>query len=109
MAELDAASLVDAVRESGIALRPGDILAVRVPSGIPAHDMHRARDYGHAVERETGIKVAFIPGEEFAATTVNITVNAPATDPAVIAAEIRKVMADEMRRGMYRPGGSFAV
>jgi hypothetical protein len=105
MTELDE-TLLAAVRESSVALRPGDVLAVRLPLTLNGAELKRARDYGHAVERETGIKVAFIPGEEFAATTVNITVNAPATDPGMIAAEIHKVLAGEMRRGQFRTPGT---
>ncbi|HMH94160.1 MAG TPA: hypothetical protein VK586_24150 [Streptosporangiaceae bacterium] len=105
MTELDE-TLLAAVRESSIALKPGDVLAVRLPLSFNSAALKRARDHGHAVERETGIKVVFIPGEEFAATTVNITVNATAADPGVIADEIRKVLAGEMRRGMRRPPGT---
>jgi hypothetical protein len=104
MTELDE-TLLAAVRESSIALKPGDVLAVRLPMGFNASDMARARDYGHAVERETGIKVAFIPGEEFAATTVNITVNGLAGDQAALAGEIRKVIAEETGRYLNRRGG----
>jgi hypothetical protein len=102
---LDPAVLADAVRESGIALRPGDVLAVRLPLSCNRADLKQARDYGLAVERETGIKVAFIPGEEFAATTVNITVNGLVGDQATLAAEIRKVMAEETGRYLHRNGG----
>ncbi len=102
---IDAGTLIEAVRESGIALRPGDVLAVRVRPGLHRDDMRMLRDYGLAVERETGIKVAFIPGEEFAATTVNITVTGSAVDSSVLAAEIRKVMAEETGRYLHRNGG----
>ena len=88
---LDPAVLADAVRETGIALRPGDVLAVRVPLGISLASMARYRDYGHAVERETGIKVAFVPGEEFAHTTVNVTVNFTG-DAAELGKEIREAI-----------------
>jgi hypothetical protein len=91
---LDPAVLADAVRESGIALRPGDVLAVRVPLGINRADMACYRDYGHAVERETGIKVAFIPGEEFAHTTVSVTVNFTG-DAAALAGKIRETLRNE--------------
>ena len=88
---LDPAVLADAVRESGIALRPGDVLAVRVPLSMNPAALARARDYGHAVERETGIKVAFVPGEEFAHTTVNVTVNFTG-DAAELGKEIREAI-----------------
>jgi hypothetical protein len=104
MTELDPAVLADAVRETGIALRPGDVLAVRVPLGMNGADMARARDYGHAIERETGVKVAFIPGEEFAATTVHVTVNFTG-DPADLAGKIRETIAAEVLAYRRRNGG----
>jgi hypothetical protein len=104
MTELDE-TLLAAVRESSIALKPGDVLAVRLPLSFNRAELKYARDYGHAVERETGVKVAFIPGEEFAATTVNITVTGSAVDKDALAAEIRKVMAEETGRYLRRGGG----
>jgi hypothetical protein len=103
MTELDE-TLLAAVRESSVGLKPGDVLAVRLPLSMNQAELRRARDYGHAVERETGIKVVFIPGEEFAHTTVNVTVNVAGT--ADVAAEVHKVLAGEMRRAMYRPPGT---
>jgi hypothetical protein len=108
LTDLDPAVLVDAVRETGIALRPGDVLAVRLPLSMNQAEVARSRDYGQAIERETGIKVAFIPGEEFSHTTVNVTVNY-AGDPADLAAQIRKVMADDESRYRRRNGGSGAL
>ncbi len=56
------------------------------------------------MERETGVKVAFIPGEEFAATTVNVTVNFPG-EPADLAGEIRETLQREVQAYRRRNGG----
>ena len=93
MPELDPAVLVDAIRETGIALRPGDVLAVRLPVDMDPVAVARAHGYGHAVERETGLRVAFIQGEEFAHSAVNVTVNFTG-DAADLAGAIR----DAIRR-----------
>jgi hypothetical protein len=97
MTELDE-TLLAAVRESSVGLKPGDVLAVRLPLSMNQADLKHARDYGHAVERETGIKVAFIPGEEFAATTVNINVTMNGTDSAKLADEVRRQLLAYRRR-----------
>jgi len=97
MTELDE-TLIAAVRESSVGLKPGDVLAVRVRPGLHRDDMRMLRDYGHAVERETGIKVAFVPGEEFAATTVNINVTMNGTDSAKLADEVRRQLLAYRRR-----------
>ena len=91
MTELDPAVLVDAIRETGIALRPGDVLAVRLPLSMNRAEVAHAHGYGQAVERETGLRVAFVPGEEFAHSTVNVTVNFTG-DPADLAREIREAI-----------------
>jgi hypothetical protein len=57
------------LRECVTVVKPGEVLAVRLPMNMNSQDMERAHDYGKAIERETGVKVAFIPGEEFAAVT----------------------------------------
>ncbi len=79
MVTVDVTALADAVRETGVGLKPGEVLAVRLPSDIAGDELNSAAAYGRMIERDTGIKVAFIPGEEFAHTTVNVTVNG--TDP----------------------------
>jgi hypothetical protein len=53
------------LRECVTVVKPGEVLAVRLPMDFQPADMGRAREYGRQVERETGVKVAFIPGEEF--------------------------------------------
>ncbi len=52
-------------REYVTIVKPGEVLAVRLPMNFQSDDMDRAREYARQVERETGVKVAFIPGEEF--------------------------------------------
>lgn len=86
----DISALADAVRESGIALKPGDVLAVRLPMSFNGSELQRAGDYAKLVEADTGIKVAFVPGEEFAHTTVNIHVTVSETDPGKLTAEIQR-------------------
>lgn len=55
------------LRECVTVVKPGEVLAVRLPLDMNGDDMDRAREYALRVERQSGIKVAFIPGEEFAA------------------------------------------
>lgn len=55
----------DLLRECVTVVKPGEVLAVRLPLDMTATDMDCARDYARRIEAETGIKVAFIPGEEF--------------------------------------------
>jgi hypothetical protein len=52
------------VRECVTIVRPGEVLAVRLPLSFTSGDLDYAREYARTVERETGVKVAFIPGEE---------------------------------------------
>lgn len=94
----DFSDLVDAVRESGIALKPGDVLAVRLPPGTSRYQLDNARRYGEVVERETGVKVAFVIGEEFAHTTVNIHVTMHGMDAAKITEEVRRQVDAYARR-----------
>lgn len=77
------------------ALKPGDVLAVRVPLSLTAAHMNHLRSYGDRVEAETGVKVAFIPGEEFAHVTLNVTVNG--ADTAAIAEAVRREIAAQAR------------
>ena len=93
-ADLDVSALADAVRESGIALRPGDVLAVRLPMQTHAGALRDFRDYARLVEQETGVKVAFIPGEEFQHTTVNITVNGFTGSEAHLAERISALLGE---------------
>lgn len=90
MATVDVTALADAVRETGIGLRPGDVLAVRLPTGIDARHLHQARTYADAIGKDTGITVVFVPGEEFAHTTVNINVTVNGADPETLAGEARR-------------------
>lgn len=53
------------LRECVTIVKPGEVLAVRLPLDMSHIDMIRAREYALQVEEESGIKVAFIPGEEF--------------------------------------------
>jgi hypothetical protein len=98
MTELDPAALADAVRETGIALRPGDVLAVRLPMSISHTDMNSARHFARMTEAETGIKVAFIPGEEFSHTTVNINITVNGTASTREIAEVIQREIDYRRR-----------
>lgn len=52
------------VRECVTIVRPGEVLAVRLPLSFTSGDLDYAREYARTVEREAGVKVAFIPGEE---------------------------------------------
>lgn len=79
------------------ALKPGDVLAVRVPLSVTADRMNHLRDYGDRVEAETGVKVAFIPGEEFSHVTLNVTVNG--ADPKAIVEAARREIADQAGAG----------
>lgn len=47
-------------------VKPGEVLAVRLPLDFSPDDMGHAREYARTVELETGVKVAFIPGDDFA-------------------------------------------
>jgi hypothetical protein len=69
MADIDRETLLAAVRESVTVVKPGEVLAVRVPLSFSRGDLDQARAYGRTVEQETGVKVAFLPGEEFAVAT----------------------------------------
>jgi hypothetical protein len=79
------------VTECVAVVKPGEVLAVRLPTDIDSRQVRGAREYGQQIERETGVKVAFIPGEEFAHVTVNIHVNG-VTGSEELAAEIRRQM-----------------
>lgn len=57
------------LRECVTVVKPGEVLAVRLPLDMDSGDIARARGYALEVERQSGIKVAFIPGEEFAAVS----------------------------------------
>lgn len=79
------------------ALKPGDVLAVRVPYPIRADEMRRLLDYAGKVEADTGVKVAFIPGVEFSHVTLNVTVNVSGADPQLIAEAVRREIAAQVR------------
>lgn len=79
------------------ALKPGDVLAVRMPLSMNARELHQAALYGQKIEAETGVKVAFIPGDEFAHVTINITVNMAGATPDKLAGEIRREIAEQAR------------
>lgn len=59
----------DLIRECVTIVKPGEVLAVRLPLDMTPGDMDRARAYALEVEEQCGVKVAFLPGEEFAAIT----------------------------------------
>lgn len=48
-------------QDSVAALKPGDVLAVRV-TPTNARELHHLALYGQRIEADTGVKVAFIPG-----------------------------------------------
>jgi hypothetical protein len=52
-------------REYVTIVKPGEVLAVRLPLDFSPGDVDNAREFARQVERETGVKVTFIPGEEF--------------------------------------------
>jgi hypothetical protein len=99
MATVDVTALADAVRETGIGLKPGDVLAVRLPMEINQAELRHARTYADAVGRDAGITVALIPGEEFAHTTVNVNVTVNGTDPETLAGEVRRQVLERAPAG----------
>ncbi len=99
MVTVDVTALADAVRETGVGLRPGEVLAVRLPSDIGRDELNSAAAYGRMIERDTGIKVAFIPGEEFAHTTVNVNVTVNGADPEALAGEVRRQVLERAPTG----------
>jgi hypothetical protein len=88
-------SLAAAVRETGTALKPGDVLAVRLPLSFSVNDVRRAQEHAKLMEQDTGVKVLFVPGEEFAHVTVNVTVNGFAGSQAELAAQVRALIRSE--------------
>ena len=98
VATVDVTALVDAVRETGIGLKPGDVLAVRLPAGINRQELHNAKTYGDAISKDAGITVVFVPGEEFAHTTVNVNVTVNGADPETLAGEVRRQVLEHSQR-----------
>ena len=88
MVTVDVTALADAVRETrvGASGRAGKSsrYACRQTSTPARAGTRPAACNPRMIERDTGTsRVAFIPGEEFAHTTVNVTVNR--TDPEALA------------------------
>jgi acetylornithine deacetylase/succinyl-diaminopimelate desuccinylase-like protein len=91
------------------ALKPGDVLAVRVRPGTNGAEMHHLRLRAEKIEAETGVKVAFIPGEEFAHVTLNVTVNVTAATPEQIAEAVRREIDRQVRAARTRDTGVRAT
>jgi len=85
------------------ALKPGDVLAVRMPLGANRAELHQAALYGQRIEADTGVKVAFIPGEEFAHVTLNVTVNVTAPALERIAEAVQREIARQVRAARNQP------
>lgn len=84
------------------ALKPGDVLAVRVRPGTSMADTHRLLAYADKVEADTGVKVAFIPGEEFAHVALDVTVNVTAATPEQITEAVRREVDRQVRAARTR-------
>jgi hypothetical protein len=89
-------------QDSVAALKPGDVLAVRV-APTNARELHHLALYGQKIEADTGVKVAFIPGEEFAHTVLNVTVNVTAETPEQIAEAVRAEIGRQVRAARNAP------
>jgi hypothetical protein len=103
-------------REYVTIVRPGEVLAVRLPMDFRGEAMDRVREFACRVGREAGVKVAFIPGEEFgvaqaAGGSVHVEVPVTATpgkvftDPRYQRELQRAVQEVTVRHARLNPGG----